>query len=207
MSLASAAVRSCRHFKGRPSQSSSMPHPSRSLVDSRAHMHYNTAISRSPSLSRQSLRFCAQNPSSSPSPASSASTKSSKPIAPPNMTNMPKAMLNLKNPIPATSDIGEIEIGPDGVVVPAKRPSSTAASRFVIRKSQANQQELLKRMFDIDKKIRLEKEAKQEKEVPADIVKPKAAYKRPELVVYHNYPRRWIQTLNGLACLASVRII
>jgi len=63
---------------------------------------------------------------------------------------------------------------------------------------------MLKRMYEIDKKTRIMRE---ENEVAKPSATPKATYKRPELVVYDYYPRKWVHSLNGVACLASVRAV
>lgn len=138
------------------------------------------------------------------SSSSSPSNPASRPEVAPNMTNLPKSMQNVSIPISPQVDLGQIQIGPDGVVVPRQRPSSTGSAQFTARKTQTTQEDMLKRMYEIDKKTRIMRE---ENEVAKPSATPKATYKRPELVVYDYYPRKWVHSLNGVACLASVRAV
>lgn len=126
-------------------------------------------------------------------------------IPPPNMTTYPKAMQAVENPISPSEAMDEIQIGPDGVVVPPKRPGAVASAEFVARKASSSQQDLLKRMYAIDKKLQTGKKDKTDDLGTSTPKKRAASYKAPEMVVFDYHPRRWVSTLNGVTCLASVR--
>ena len=108
----------------------------------------------------------------------------------------------MQNPTIPSDDLGEIQFGADGVVQQRDRAPSAAASQFTARRPPTSQEEMLKRMVEIDKKSRAAKEAK---ELASGVQKPKAASKLPEVLAYHFYPRKWVHMVNAVACLGSVR--
>lgn len=127
---------------------------------------------------------------------------------PPNMTTFPKAMKRIMTDQKANTDMGEIAIGPDGVVVPPKKAAAAASSGFSARKAVSSQEEILKRMYEIDKKIQDTQRAKA-KEQPE--TRTSTASRRgslplfPEMVIFDYHPRKWVHLLNAVACLGSVR--
>lgn len=113
----------------------------------------------------------------------------------------------MQNPVSPSDAMGDIEIGPDGVVKPPQRPGAVASSHFVARKAPSSQQDLLKRMYDIDKRLQAGKKDQQNENSLATTHKRSSLYKAPEMVIFDYHPRRWVSTLNGVACLASVRVL
>lgn len=121
----------------------------------------------------------------------------------PASTTMPKSIHHLQNPDKATSDIGEIQIGSDGVVIPPKKAPSAAAANFTARRPSMSQEEVLKRMKEIELKSRPSKE---DKESPRDGSRKKPA-KLPQVIIYTHPTRELANIANAVACIASVRFI
>lgn len=150
-------------------------------------------------------RYYAQESKGNNESTAAAEDSTSDRIPPPNMTTYPKAMQGVQTPVSPSEALGEIQIGPDGVVVPPKRPGAVASAEFVARKAPSSQQELLKRMYEIDKKLQSGKKDKTNVPETSTTKKRSSVYKAPEMVVFDYHPRRWVSTLNGVTCLASVR--
>lgn len=133
-----------------------------------------------------------------------AGESSSEQVAPPSIkpvqTTMPKAFESAKR-VKRGAELGAVQIGTDGVVKPAEKPPSVAASQFQARTVPASQEEVLKRMLEINKKQLANKKTHDETKAKS------SAPRKPEIQLYGFTPRRWVAALNGVACLASVRTV
>lgn len=210
MALLVSRVPELRRFSLSPQASPQSALPARSLPSGHSLSVSNKVYLRNQSQKWASRRCYSQKVEPKSKPASPPNSIPSRTRPPPNMTTIPKAMQRVQNPTTPADVQGDIQIGPDGVVVPPKRAPSVAASQFVARKSVNTQQDVLKMMYDIDKKQQLAQKDKRTSSTETPIPSKRhrgSQYIAPEMVVFDYHPRRWVHTLNATACLASVRRI